>query len=251
MITVVTWLWHDPYGKYNHIYRYSQKDVLALQSMLKKYLTIPHRIVCVTDQPGLFTGTDIRTIEYDWKKTDVARRIFHKVYTFHPEAAEIFGGTRLLMMDLDVLITGNIDDIVSRTEPLVFWRNPTRRPYVRPIISANRAYYNTSIVLMDAGSAPEVWNYYSKEVPKSFRGDQDWVSECVGPDMPHWSHRDGIYRLGRNKDLVAPAVYEGEELPENARIVFFPGGGRTPWREDIQDKYPWVKWHLPEAGATH
>jgi hypothetical protein len=227
MLTVTCFLWHSPGS------RYSAEDVRQLNRMVKKHLTLPHEFVCITDRPELFDlDSDIRAVQMD-TSAHIPGRLFAKLWTFAPEAKEIVG-KRILQLDLDCIIVGNIDAIVDRDEELVLWRNPARVPWENP--AKNRALYNTSIVLHTAGSLPHYWGDFDPSRPM-VRDDQAWISMLAGLSTPYWDASDGVYRIERDD---TPGSGVGEVLPENARIVFCPGSQGKADNPAIRQKCPWI-----------
>lgn len=235
MLTVVAFQWFDPAGKCNHVYVYGPKHVAALQAMVARNLTVPHRFVVVTNQPERYPNID--TVELD-ERTHLPGTRYAKLMLFRRDMAQVLG-ERILYLDLDTVIVGNLDAIVDRPEPLVLWRNPN---YVYP----RRARFNTSIMLLDAGCRPELYHEFDPLVhPQEMRQltsgtDQAWISANTDDDNPYWDATHGIYGAGRPKDRVRGV---GSKLPDNARVVFFPGP-REPTMRDVQDKHPWIREHL-------
>jgi hypothetical protein len=233
MITVACYLWYDPKGKNNDLYIYGPSHVRVLKAMVDRNLSLPHRFVCITNRPA--SDLDgVETVPLDMTNHLPGTR-FAKLMTFRPDAAEVIG-ERILQLDLDTVVTRNIDEIAGRTEDLVLWRNPN-------FGGRHRARYNTSIVLLRAGSRPEFWSKFDKNKhPAMLRRDwggtdQAWVSHMAGPDEPHWTNADGIYGAGRLLDIV-PGVET--VLPNNARIVFFPGR-REPDMPVTRERHPWIE----------
>lgn len=242
MLSVAVYLWHDEAGKN----RYTADDVRLLQRMVKRHLSVPHEFVCITDRPELFRGdTEIRAVSIDWT-THVPGRLFVKLMTFGPHMTERVGD-RVLVMDLDTIIVGNLDAIVDRSEDLVLWRNPTRIPWENPS-KAGRPYYNTSIVLHRTGTMTHLWSRFCPSRP-IVRDDQWWVSGLLGPDVPYWDASHGIYRLAR-EDTPGSGVWGS--LPDNARIVTFPGSNGKPTDPSIRAANPWIEGHQEwqEANQT-
>jgi hypothetical protein len=157
--------------------------------------------------------------------------------TFKPDAASIIG-ERILQLDLDTVIVGNIDHIAGRKENLVLWRNPNFGGH-------KRAFYNTSILLLKAGTRPEFWTEFNKKktppmLKRHWGGtDQAWISHCASRTEAYWTDADGVYGAGRLLDIV-PGVQT--TLPENARVVFFPGR-REPSMDGMLEKHPWISEH--------
>jgi hypothetical protein len=244
MLTVAAYLWFDEHWRHNGAFTYGPEHVRLLKSMVSKNLTVPHEFVCITDRPHLFDGdAGIRAIPLD-KSTHVPGTEFVKLMTFHPMGGEMIG-KRVLQLDLDTIVCGSLDEIVDRNEELVVWRNPTRVPYDKPI-KAGRPYYNGSVILHTCGTMPEIWRSFDSERPPRVRDTQVWMSNMVGPHAPYWDGRDGIYRLGR---ADTPGSGVTGALPENARIVTFPGDMGKPWLPEVRAANPWIERYWPDALA--
>lgn len=242
--TVCLYWWTDPKGKSSNNtfnrYFYTADDVRMAVSMAARNLTVPHEFVCLTDKPAAFKNDKhIRAVPLDMR-TFVPGTRFVKLMTYAPEAAETIG-EYLMVLDLDLVVTRNLDYIASRREDLVLWRNPNHKPGTR------RARYNTSIVLHRPGTRPELHGKFKPgSDPARLRKitggtDQAWISEQVDYDHPHFltPQADGVYGAGRMKDADPSTC---QKLPDNACLVFFPGN-RTPKQQHIQDEFTWIKDH--------
>lgn len=226
MITALCFKWFDPEGRWNKDYLYTADYVNKLASMLRRNLTLPHRLMCCTDDPaGIDPSVQIVPLPGDVKALGSMNP---KLYAFHPDSAWLFG-ERILMLDLDCVITGNIDALVDRPEPFIAWSVP----------EASAGQFNTSMVLMDAGAFPEVWSEFDPERSlgemraAGFEGwEQDWVSLKVGSRGAKWA------RSGEGIESFTPNRYR--PLPEFARIVFFPGRA-SPGMAECQSAAPWIK----------
>lgn len=211
--------------------KYAAHHVNVLESMLSRNLTIKHRLTCITDNPD---GVNCRTYPLPSTVKGVsmsgAKRRYIKLWAYSDEMREVMDGRRLLLLDLDIVITGNLDDIVSRAEEIVFWDDPHQ---LTP--------YNSSVVLMNIGSRKQVWDRFDpKHSPKVCETstvighDQNWAAQVLGPDEATWTKRHGIYSM-RN-DVMR------EGLKDNAKIVVFHGP-RDPSMPEFQRKYPWIQKH--------
>jgi hypothetical protein len=239
MSVAVATYWWTPQGQAASGYhQYSPDDVRLLQRMVSRHMTAPHEFVVITDRPELFADDEhIRAGQIDWAK-HVPGTCFVRLMTFSPAAREVIG-ERVLQIDLDTVIVGSLDDLVARTEDLVMWRNPARIPYDAPV-KAGRPYYNTSILLHRTGTLPELWSGFNPARPM-FRDDQWYLSDALGPDVAYFDGaRDGIYRLAR-EDTPGSGVVAF--LPENARIVTFPGSEGKPTSPRILEENPWIAEH--------
>jgi len=235
-LTICTFLWHDDRAKCRGIYEYTPYHIRRTKRQVDKYLTIPHDFVVVTDNLEAFKDdADIRAVELD-KTTFVPGTRFAKLMLWREDIADIIG-ERIGYIDLDCVITRSLDSIFNRTEDVVLWRNPNYG-------MNRRARYNTSIILLDAGARPHLYDKFNPDKhPRRLRKiwggtDQAWVSSQLSvTDEAYWTSDDGVYGAGRLKDIVPGA---GTELPQNARIVFFPGP-REPGMPEIQKIHPWIK----------
>lgn len=242
MLVIAAYLWSDPHWRHNSAFTYKPSHVLHLRDMVSNNITVPHEFACITDDPQAFQGTGIRPIPIDWT-THVPNTEFVKLMTFHPEGKALIG-ERVFQMDLDTVVTGNIDEIVSRPEPLVVWRNPTRVPYDNPV-KRGRPYYNGSVILHQCGLMPEIWREFDKSLVNVVRDTQVWMSEWIGPNAPHWDGaHHGIYRLAR-KDTPGSGIWG--DLTANARIVNFVGSEHKPWNVAVREANPWVAQYWPEG----
>ena len=199
---------------------------------MARNLTIPHKFVVVTND--LIKG--VETLPLDYTK-HVPGTVFLRLMQHNTEFARKLGD-RILSLDIDVVITGSLDKLVSRTEDYVIWKNPN---FPKPL----RSYFQSSVQLFSPGARPELYEDFDpKETPKwvnwRFGGrEQAWIAERLEwGKTAVFTDKDGVYGAGR---LGGEGVYGGD-LPENACIVSFPGA-RAPWNEDIQQKFPWIKDH--------
>jgi hypothetical protein len=239
VLTVLTYFWNpDPGSKFAAAY--TADDVRRLQQQVARHLPVGHRFAVVTDRPEMFYGDrDIHPIPIDWA-THVPGTCFVRLMTFHPKGQEIFG-KRVLQLDLDTLVVGDLAPLVERDEPLVLWRNPALHPS-RP----GRSLYNTSVLLHRCGTMPELWKCFlnlNKKVPA--KDDQWYLSDALGPDVPHFDgQRDGVYRIARDD---TPGSGVNGALPANARIVTFPGSNGKWTLPHVAAANPWIEKHLAVA----
>jgi hypothetical protein len=227
LLTVCSFWWTDPSVADRARYQYGPEDVFIHKRMVERH--IDARYVCVTDNPKALPGVETIPLEY---ATHVPGTRFAKLMLFRKGVGI---GDQVLYLDLDCVITGSLEPLI-KSEDLVLWRNPN---FGVPM----RARYNTSIMLITADSRPELYDRFDpKRTPDDLAQrwggtDQAWLSEQASPDEAHWTAADGVYGAGRLKD-IAPGV--GTALPDNARIVFFPGN-RQPKGEI--GRHPWIPEH--------
>jgi hypothetical protein len=232
MLAIVAYFWRDPArDAQNRGYTFNHDHVRTLRNMVRRNCSAPHRFICVADE----TIEDIETVPLDWRK-HVPGTVCIRLMQHNVEWCRSNLGERVLSLDLDVVITGSLDHIVSRTEDAIFWRNPN---FGQP----QRAFYQSSVQLFSAGARPQLWEDFDPEqTPRwmnwRFGGrEQAWISERLEWNEAIFTEADGVYGAGR---LGSKGI--GSELPENACIVSFPGA-RAPWQPETQELHPWVREH--------
>jgi len=226
MITVVCWKWQQK--KYRS--RFTHQHVRTLKSMVARNLQLDHQFVCVTDDA---TGMDdIETIPlWDWPDVVLPKgkpNCYRRLRAFAPDAAEWLG-ERILSIDLDTVITGDITSLIDIPDDFKIWGD-----------TAKNTAYNGGFWLMDAGARPRVYEDFNEKAPDITRSkgmvgsDQAWISYVLGPNESKWCTKDGVYsfrnHMGSGK----------EPLPDDARIVFFHGH-YDPWDKNVQRNNRWIK----------
>lgn len=244
MISVVAFFWIDDSRRRN--VRLTPEDVRIWHNMVSRNLSVPHRIVCVTHRPDLIDF--MPTIPLDMEK-HVPGTCFVKLQA-HKVGGVAKEGDRVLLMDIDCVITGNIDHIALSPEPYRFWRNPNHT------VGGRRGFIQGSLQLFSVGATEFLHREFNPLstpgfVNRRFGGaEQAWISERLNdeyPDagwtwsIPHFTEADGVYGAGR---LFDGKMGNGvtSELPENARIVFVPGD-RSPSQIETQAQHVWMKEH--------
>lgn len=187
--------------------------------MVRRNLTMPHRIACVTDTPkGIDPSIEIISPPGDFEDVIApwgARKpnCYRRLSMFRRDAANFFG-ERFVCMDLDCVVGGSLDPLFNRKEDLVLFKGTgPDRPY------------NGSMMLIKAGCRPKVYERFNQaaadESGATLKGsDQAWLAQCLGWKEKTWSERDGVFWYGKVYQSVAKRV-----MP---RILFFPGKIK-PW----------------------
>jgi hypothetical protein len=205
--------------------------------MVKRNTTIPFRFNCVTDDAeGINENIRIIPLWDDCKdlinpserhnKPSCYRRL--KAFSEDTPFED-----RIISIDLDCVIIGNIDDIINRTEDFICLKG-----------TARNTPYNGGLWSLKVGSRPQVWEKFDPNLsPKLAKdagyigSDQGWISYVLGNKEKTFSDKDGVYCF--REDFFKK---KRKELPDNSKIVMFQGG-HDPWEEDIMKKYPWVRKH--------
>jgi hypothetical protein len=227
-LTVLCWLWSQPGAPGT----YTARHVNVWAGMVRRNLTIPHRIACVTRDPaGIEPGVDIITPPGDFEDICIptwgpARpQCLRRLSMFRPDAAAIFG-PRFVCMDVDCVVTGPLDSLFDRPETAVFYASPPSSGG-----ALNPRPYNGSMLMLTAGARPQVYDQFTPEraaaAGRRFVGsDQAWISEVLGPNEPTWSEADGVVWWGRWQGGIRGC------------LVFFPGRPK-PW--SLIDSEGWIR----------
>lgn len=210
------------------IVEYSALYVNRLRNMVWRNLRIPHRFICVTDDPG---GVDPRIeIVPLWDKCLNIGGCFNRLYTFSPDMEALFG-PRFVCIDLDCVIVGDVTPLFTRTEDFII------NSY-KPVAGKNwhPQKYNGALYMMTAGARRQVWDTFDPELSpkiilentaKVVGSDQAWVGLTLESEVT-WTEADGVYEI---RQLPSKA-----DLPANAKIICF-AGPRDPALENAR----WVK----------
>jgi len=197
--------------------------------MLDRNITIPHRFVVFTDNINAPFDHEIepyplwkdfhllKTHTVRWRREFPQCYVRLRAFSREKEMRAILG-PRYVSIDLDCVVLGNLDAILSRNEDFLIYRKPI-------LVSADRENpYNGSMWMMDTGARPEVWEDFKGEsslleMPKDLRfhtTDQGWMLHKLGLDEKGWGMDDGVFSW---KYLSEKAM----RPPENAKIIFFHG----------------------------
>lgn len=230
MITILCWQWNEPGNR-----TYTPSHVNVLASMFKRHLTLPHRVVCISDEAG-FSG-DVCVIPTPAKALELAKlktlegahfpSCFRRLWLFSDEARIL--GERVLLTDIDVVLTGNIDHLFDAPdEPFIGWRPLARW--------GDKKRIGGGLYLMRTGAYTEVWNGFRGEESMlearqaGYRGsDQAWLSYKLADKVPVFGDDSGLYSIRDLADGRKP-------LPTDACLVQF-NGVKKPWQSNLS----WVK----------
>jgi hypothetical protein len=224
LIHVLTWLWSQPGGRT----KFTPQHVNIWADMVRRNLSMRHRISCVTDTPG---GIDpsIHIIKPPGEFEDVRPswgpskpNCFRRLSMFRKDAAKIFG-KRFVCMDLDCVVGGPLDPLFDRPEDLVLFKG-----------TAESRPYNGSLMLIKAGCRPQVYDDFDQAGADASGGafhgsDQAWLAHKLGWGEATWDESDGVWHFARYMKHCKKA---------RPTIVFFPGK-RKPW--EMAPVFPFLR----------
>ena len=216
-VNVLTLKWGDKYGA-----EYANR----LYAGVRRHLRLDFRFLCFTDDSaGLRPEIEAHPIpEFDvppaWRRTP-----WLKLGLFRDGLAGLTGQS--LFLDLDILITGRLDDFFrfARGRPCIIheWEKPLHRLFRR-----HGAPGNSSVFRFESGRSGGILDRFMAEQDRvlgQYRTEveQRYLTEALGPDRTWWPpewvvsfKRHCIPSFPRN--LLAPP-----RLPPEARIVVFHG----------------------------
>lgn len=222
MLTVVTYLWQDrgPCYKPGHVKR--------LQASVARWLSVPHRFVCLTDLriPGVETRPN--------PAPEYPKRCYRRLWLFSPQARKL--GERLLHLDLDVVVCGSLDHLVARTAPLIVYKAGS--------IAARGWSLNPSVLWLETGTQTDIWQTWRKHPSRvaayakldGWWGSDQAVLSYLRRDTPveTYGPEDGVvsFRHIRGQGLTEP--------PPGTCLVSFHGR-RTPFEAEVQAAHPWIR----------
>lgn len=160
-LTVVCVLWM---GEFENR-KYSPEWVVRVRDMVAAHLPLPHRFVCISnvDVPGVETLPLVTGWPGWWAKIEV----------FNPN---LNLGDRVLYLDLDVYITGDLTPLVEFPAPFALMP-PSHvfgglRPREMPGVVRT---YQASCMVFTPPQGRELFEECTAETLSRFRADQDWI----------------------------------------------------------------------------
>lgn len=235
-ITFVTFKWKPSVPDYRSTFL--PEHVHTLKAMIERHYPEPHRFVCVTDDATGLAGLESLPLWTDHATlTSPAGRhnpcCYRRLKLFAPDAGAVFG-ERLVCMDLDTVITGDLRPLFAGGEDFKIWGESDY---------PGAQWYNGSLWMLRTGSRPQVWTHFNPRVSPyeahrvGKRGsDQAWFAYILGKREATWGRTDGVYSFRKH---IKPTA--GGALPADARIVNFHGHV-DPWSYEAQ-RYPWIQQH--------
>lgn len=233
-LTIACWKWQS--ATYRH--DFTAEHVNVLQRMVARHYDRPHRFVCITDDPE---GVECETVEL-WNdhatlpnpNSRALPSCFRRLRLFSREMRDVIG-PRVLSLDLDVVITGDLAPLLEVDCDFIGWAMPgSHRPRV----------FNGSLWMVKPGALDFVWTGFDpdKSPQTAHRAgylgsDQGWMSYLLAHDRPGWTKADGIYSY-------ASDIYRspGRRLPDAARVIVHHGK-RKPWLKATQNEARWIREH--------
>lgn len=228
--SIVCWLWQDSQHRV-----FLPEHVNVLHSMLTRHMSIPFRLICVTDYGHedfipevelLYTPEDAKALSrLRSPEGDRFPSCYRRLWAFSKDATIL--GERCLFTDIDIVVMKDLAPLFKHTSDFVGWR-----PYRD---WGNRTRFGGGTYLLTPGTRTHVWENFKGADSiglargAGFRGsDQAWLSYCLASVEPYFPMDAGVYSV---RDLKHRNI-----APRDALLVHFNGNAK-PW----QSEHQWVK----------
>lgn len=212
--------------------RFTADHVNRLRAMVRRNLKLDHEFICITDDPeGLDEFVKVVPMWADHRDRE---RNYKRLKLLSTEMRDLIG-ERILHLDLDTVIMGDITDLVDTDAHAKIWSVP----------SAGRHGYalNPSMMLFDAGALDHIWRAFDAD-PEAmaakvrlagWTGTDQSIISAMGSDLPTWTRDDGLLSY---RDHVEPRP--DKTPPDGALMVGFYGPYNV---EQLARKPNWIWQH--------
>ena len=218
-LTFLTWIWGD---------KYSALDVAKLEAGIRRNTQHPFRFIVATNNK-MDLPKSIEQIPIEDEKL-IGKGCFCRLRMFDPQWQAKYHLDTIVGLDLDLVITANIDGITN---------SPKSFMILQGVNAVNPNPFNCSLMVLKAGKHREVWDDFSLEkankIPfHEFPDDQGWIWHKL-PRAEGWKPGpvSGIY------GFMKPGWPNGVKnfLPANCKIVAFIGKRKPGMFTEL----PWVR----------
>ena len=216
-VNILTLKWGTKYGP-----EYANR----LYAGVRRHLGLDFRFLCFTDdRSGLRPEIEAHPIpDFDvppaWQRTP-----WLKLALFRDDLAALTGQS--LFLDLDILITGRMDDFFTFApgRPCIIhdWENPVQRLFRR-----HGEPGNSSVFRFEFGRSGAILDRFMAERDQALAQyrtvvDQRYLAEALGPDKAWWPS-EWVVSFKRHCIPTYPLNrFATPRLPPEARIVVFHG----------------------------
>ncbi|RLB67681.1 MAG: hypothetical protein DRH08_03015 [Deltaproteobacteria bacterium] len=192
--------------------KYADSDVHMLKSMVARHLDRPHTFMCLSDRE--IPGIDTLISPLNWPGW------WSKLLLFRVSCGQN------LYFDLDVVITGPLDDLISEQISMASnWAQSGHGGCQSSVMSWGRDYsYIPDSFDVDQLHEPERGNCGSYG-DKKLWGDQEFVTELMG---------DPGDRVKPMRGIKSYKYHCRQGLPDDARVVCFHG---NPKPNQVSDEW--------------
>lgn len=214
---------------------YEAEYVNKLHRAVIRNSTVELDFACFTENRA---GLDPAIRRHDLPRKDL-QGWWHKLWLFSPEASACLGPGRILYLDLDTVIVGNIDAYLTFRGTFSILRDL----YARDKISNN---YGSAAMSWESGWGHFIWAQFGRDPAREMRGhghgDQGYLMHVVPvQQVTFWQDYLPPNQALSFKRHIRDVNRQNHDppLPPGASIVFFHGRPRPHEVVDIG----WMKDH--------
>lgn len=231
-INVVCMKWGTPYGP---------EYVNNLYHMVKRNITQPFRFVCFTEQPdGIEKEVEIKPLpDFDEPYPEKTKtcQAWRKISVFDRKFYDLKG--KILFLDLDVVIIGNIDCFFSFSDKLAIienWSQPRRLIGQSSVFCFEMGKYHHLL---------EKFQTDPDDVLGKHRTEQVYITRELGEKNFDYFPEDWCksFKMHCMPGGFLNSFMTPTKIPKNARIIVFHGNPKPPqaiqgvWGKPV----PWYK----------
>ncbi len=206
--------------------KYGPEYVNILYHMVKRNLTLPFRFICCTEfSAGIENGIEVKPLPRFREPEGLAAvycGAWRKLALFDKKLYDLQG--KLLFLDLDVVIVGNIDCFFTYSDKLAIIEN-----WSQP----GRLIGQASAFCFEIGKYYQLLEKYQKhqeDVLKNNRTEQFYITRELGPGNFNFFPADWCksFKMHCLPGGILNSFITPTKMPENARIIVFHGSPKPP-----------------------
>ena len=233
---------------------YTPDYVSKLYRSLKRNSTIPFEFICLSDTKDIEADVIL-----PYNHHSIVKKHWHKLKFFSPHFAYQNPGDDIIVMDIDQVITGNVDKLLGF--PVGNNQLITYGVWWNSLLNINGGFYkfksgSLDFVWNDFIKNPEYWqlHYYNNgDVHYKYYGEQNYVNwkmmeggVKVTKTPGQWLYR---YTDDFNQNVELEKTYTNKfrtygimgDVNNKIKVVHFTGPGKTIHK--YQDKFIKDNWH--------
>lgn len=204
---------------------FTSHHVNTLYKMLADNYRLPFRFVCITDDTtGLLEIIETLPLpdmpDIEAPQGKLYPSCYRRLWLFSQEAAELLPG-KVVCMDIDLVITGDVTEFFNRPEDCVMWADSDN----------HTVKYSGGLWMITTGTRTHVWDTFDPvESPKITKdagmlgSDQAWISYCLDGEAG-WDRSHGLYRTRNLVPGCEPLIVQTPNI-------------RKPWTQSFQTAFP-------------
>ena len=197
--------------------KYPADYVNTLYSMVNRNMSRPFRFICLTDDPaGIEAPAETFPIPELSINVEGPERGWKKLSVFSEELYNLSG--RVLCLDLDLIITGPLDDLFDHPGDVLIIRDWLKKDGTG----------NSSVYRFNVGAHPDILAKFENSfegIKKIYRNEQEYLSAALLSKnvLSYWPEQ---WCRSFKRHCVKPLsllLARETEVPENARVIVFHG----------------------------